>query len=75
MKDMKKILILITIGLFFTSSCNEDTFLEEEPKDDIFAENLFEDYDGFVNFFDLGVGTLEEDFDVADPGERVHTGF
>ncbi|WP_273277580.1 RagB/SusD family nutrient uptake outer membrane protein [Maribacter polysiphoniae] len=49
MKDMKKILILITIGLFFTSSCNEDTFLEEEPKDDIFAENLFEDYDGFVN--------------------------
>ncbi|MDE3740925.1 RagB/SusD family nutrient uptake outer membrane protein [Maribacter polysaccharolyticus] len=46
---MKKILILLTIGLFLTVSCNEDTFLEEDPKDDIFADNLFVDYDGFVN--------------------------
>lgn len=30
---------------------------------------------GFVDFFDLGEGTLEEGFDVADPGEGVHTGF
>ncbi|MFY0715272.1 RagB/SusD family nutrient uptake outer membrane protein [Seonamhaeicola sp. NFXS20] len=46
---MKKILILITVALFFTTACDEDSFLLEEPKDDIFAENLFTDYDGFVN--------------------------
>lgn len=47
---MKKLLILITIcSTFIMYSCNEDEFLKEEPKDDIFAENLYTDYDGFVN--------------------------
>ncbi|MFT3737674.1 MAG: RagB/SusD family nutrient uptake outer membrane protein [Breznakibacter sp.] len=27
--------------------CNEDEFLKEEPKDNTFAENLFNDYNGF----------------------------
>lgn len=30
-------------------SCNEKEFLEEHPKDDIYAENLFVDYNGFKN--------------------------
>lgn len=47
---MKKILILLlTIGSLFMSSCNEDAFLKEEPKDNIFADNLFLNKDGFVN--------------------------
>ncbi len=47
---MKKILILLTIGSFFImNSCNEDEFLKEEPRDNIFAENLYVNYSGFVN--------------------------
>ena len=33
------------------------------------------DNHGFIDFFDLGEGILEEGFDVADQGEGVHTGF
>lgn len=29
--------------------CSEDEFLMEDPKDDIYADNLLESYDGFVN--------------------------
>jgi hypothetical protein len=48
---MKKLIIIIT-GLciaLFLQSCNEDEFLREEPRDDIFAENLYLSYDGFNN--------------------------
>jgi hypothetical protein len=31
------------------NSCNEDEFLKEEPRDDIFAENLYVNYSGFAN--------------------------
>ncbi|WP_169786436.1 RagB/SusD family nutrient uptake outer membrane protein [Pseudalgibacter alginicilyticus] len=59
---MKKILILFTIvGAIFMSSCNEDTFLLEEPKDDIFAENLFLNYDGFVNGLNAIYALVRED--------------
>lgn len=46
---MKKILILITLSCLFITSCDEDKFLQEDPQDGIFAENLYTDYDGFVN--------------------------
>ncbi|CAH8284089.1 putative outer membrane starch-binding protein [Mariniflexile fucanivorans] len=59
---MKKILILLlTIGFVFMSSCNEDTFLKEEPKDNIFAENLFLNYDGFVNGLNAMYALVRED--------------
>ncbi|GAA3619289.1 RagB/SusD family nutrient uptake outer membrane protein [Flavivirga jejuensis] len=59
---MKKILILLTvIGSVFMSSCNEDTFLLEEPKDDIFAENLFLNYDGFENGLNALYALVRED--------------
>lgn len=58
---MKKILILITVGFLFTTSCDEDSFLLEEPKDDIFAENLFTDYDGFVNGLNAIYSLIRED--------------
>ncbi len=45
---MKKILSIMGI-LVLLASCNEDEFLKENPKDDIFAENLFTTYEGFSN--------------------------
>src|SRR5690606_22416048 len=40
------VLSIILVGLF-TSSCNEEEFLEENPKDAIYAENLYNRYSGF----------------------------
>jgi len=40
---------ILTIFLVIFASCNEDEFLTETPKDDIFAENLYESYEGFIN--------------------------
>ncbi|NOR74642.1 MAG: RagB/SusD family nutrient uptake outer membrane protein, partial [Draconibacterium sp.] len=44
-----KILSITIILFLFIASCNEDEFLKEMPKDDIFAENLYLNYDGFMN--------------------------
>ncbi|MEE4286490.1 MAG: RagB/SusD family nutrient uptake outer membrane protein [Mariniphaga sp.] len=47
---MKKQIVILIIGfIFILQACNEDEFLREDPRDDIFAENLFVNYDGFVN--------------------------
>ncbi|MDW7695768.1 RagB/SusD family nutrient uptake outer membrane protein [Flammeovirgaceae bacterium SG7u.111] len=47
---MKRILIILTMCFAFTMvGCNETEFLEESPKDDIFSDNLFVNYDGFNN--------------------------
>ncbi len=47
---MKRILIiLITFFAFTMVGCNETEFLKESPKDDIFSDNLFVNYDGFNN--------------------------
>ncbi|MCF8379010.1 MAG: RagB/SusD family nutrient uptake outer membrane protein [Bacteroidales bacterium] len=46
---MKKLNILFILTLLAISSCNEDEFLTETPMDDIFAENLYLNYDGFMN--------------------------
>lgn len=47
---MNRILILLTICFTLTVfGCNETEFLTEKPKDDIFADNLFVNYDGFNN--------------------------
>ena len=46
---MKKFNIIILLSLLILSSCDENEFLKETPKDDIFAENLYLNYDGFLN--------------------------
>ncbi len=47
---MKKQIVILIIGfIFILQACNEEEFLREDPRDDIFAENLFVNYDGFVN--------------------------
>lgn len=58
---MKKIAILLVFGIFTFYSCNEEAFLLEEPKDDIFAENLFVSYDGFVNGLNAMYSLVRED--------------
>ena len=40
------VLSIILVGLF-ASSCNEEEFLTENPKDAIYAENLYNRYSGF----------------------------
>ena len=64
---------LVADGLGLVTFIDDDAFAFEAIFNGL--EVGLHDYDGFVDFFDLGEGTLEEDFDVADPGERVHTGF
>lgn len=46
---MKKLIILIPFIIIFgfVVGCSDD-FLKEEPRDEIFAENLFVDYKGFT---------------------------
>lgn len=46
-KSIYKLFLLGSLILLF--ACNEKEFLEELPKDDIYAENLFVDYNGFKN--------------------------
>jgi hypothetical protein len=46
---MKRLLILLLFIISLFPSCNEDEFLAETPKDDIFADNLYVSYDGFQN--------------------------
>ncbi|MDF1572484.1 MAG: RagB/SusD family nutrient uptake outer membrane protein [Bacteroidales bacterium] len=38
--------LLVITGVY---SCDEDSFLTEEPRDNIYADNLLQSYDGFVN--------------------------
>ena len=59
---MKRIVILLMIcSSFIFNACNEDEFLREEPRDDIFAENLYVDYDGFVNGLNALYALVRED--------------
>jgi starch-binding outer membrane protein, SusD/RagB family len=44
---MKKISLIIILGVFVQTGCNEDEFLLESPRDAIYAENLFQTYTGF----------------------------
>ncbi len=40
---------IMAMLIFIAISCNEEMFLKEEPRDNIFAENLFVNYEGFRN--------------------------
>jgi tetratricopeptide (TPR) repeat protein len=46
---MKHIYKFIAICLLFIVGCNEDQFLLENPKDAIYAENLYESNSGFIS--------------------------
>ncbi|EOR95238.1 putative outer membrane protein [Arcticibacter svalbardensis MN12-7] len=44
---MKKLYIIAILLTFTYTSCKEDVFLTEKPQDALYADNLFESYDGF----------------------------
>lgn len=41
--------ILLSLILLSVTGCDENSYLEENPEDNIYANNLFKDYDGFEN--------------------------
>ncbi|HKK62602.1 MAG TPA: RagB/SusD family nutrient uptake outer membrane protein, partial [Bacteroidales bacterium] len=68
---MKKQIIVLIIGFIFLSqACVEDEFLREEPRDDIFAENLFVNYDGFVNGLNAMYANVREQLDGTETINR-----
>ena len=60
--------IYILLGLLLLSAigCNEDSFLEEKPEDNIYANNLFRNYDGFVNAMNAVYSWVREERSRAD---------
>ncbi|RGX87306.1 RagB/SusD family nutrient uptake outer membrane protein [Bacteroides intestinalis] len=44
---MKKISFIILSFITILTGCNEDKFLKESPKDQVYADNLFDTYTGF----------------------------
>lgn len=68
---MKKQITLIIIGfVLILQACNEDEFLREDPRDDIFAENLFVNYDGFVNGLNAMYANVREQRDGTQTANR-----
>lgn len=49
MKKPYIILIIFVTNLLIVSSCNEEEFLREQPRDSIFADNLYTSYSGFTS--------------------------
>ena len=47
------------------ASCSED-FLTEKPVDDIFAENLLVNHDGFLNMQNAMFGLVRDEYDRGD---------
>lgn len=64
MKTTKYILsILIAASM---ASCNEDSFLEEKPRDSIYPENLLVDYAGFQSMNNALYGMMRQEYRRAD---------
>lgn len=49
MKNIIKISLIGFLILIGSQGCEEQDFLKEKPKDNIYAENLLQNYDGFEN--------------------------
>ena len=60
---MKKLLyIFLLLIATFISGCNEKNFLKEEPRDDIYAENLLNTYGGFQSMETAIKALMREEF-------------
>ena len=67
---MKKIYILIILSLIIQTSCNEDSFLMENPKDAIYAENLFQTHSGFKSSLNSVYSFMREIYTQGDTRTR-----
>ncbi len=57
---------IIGIFLLLVTACNEEEFLTEKPEDNIYANNLFENYNGFVNAMNSVYSWVREERSRAD---------
>lgn len=60
MKLLKYTLVFLIIAI--NASCSEDEFLTEEPRDDIYADQLYTDYDGFQMALNASYAMVREEF-------------
>lgn len=60
MKLTKYLVLLFLLSINF--SCSEDEFLTEEPRDDIYADQLYSDYDGFQMALNASYAMVREEF-------------
>jgi hypothetical protein len=75
MKSFKYIIAGIILFSFAYSGCNKDEFLKENPKDKIYADNLLQDYDGFVNMMNgIYAWVRAEKGRTYAPGDNPATG-
>lgn len=62
-----KIISLALASLLFTlPGCNEENFLNENPRDEIYAENLLVDYTGFESMIIALQGLMRHEYRRAD---------
>ncbi|MDR0429344.1 MAG: RagB/SusD family nutrient uptake outer membrane protein [Tannerellaceae bacterium] len=60
---MKKIIYcLITVALLALNGCDESAFLTEEPRDNIYSENLLVDYQGFQSMITSLQGLMRKEY-------------
>lgn len=57
---------ILSLFLLLAVSCNEEEFLTEKPMDNIYANNLFENYNGFVNTMNAAYSWIREERSRAD---------
>ena len=75
MKNIKYIILVIFLVTIGFQGCNKDEFLREKPKDKIYAENLLQNYDGFVNMMNgIYAWVRAEKGRTFAPGDNPATG-
>lgn len=62
---MKYLVYIFCFCFFVLPSCTKD-FLIEDPKDDIFADNLLVNYDGFLNMQNALFALVRDEYDRVD---------
>ena len=64
---MKKYTCILSMALaLLTSGCNENSFLEEDPRDALYPENLLVDYNGFKSMITTLYGQMRAEYRRAD---------
>jgi starch-binding outer membrane protein, SusD/RagB family len=61
-KIMKKINYILMLLLLLVVGCNENEFLTEKPRDDIYADQLYTNYDGFQMALNASYAFVREEF-------------
>lgn len=62
MKMKKSIVYLLAATLFLAGGCNEDNFLKENPRDEIYTSNLLVDKAGFESILDGLRGLMRSEY-------------